>query len=76
MMCKMSWDNTDELGDHNCAIELASQLGNVPKRIVYIRPRRGFLQRLFRGFASSVVDEISMHLEDQLLRELRLQVRT
>jgi hypothetical protein len=41
----------------------------------YIRPRKGFLQRLFRGFASSIVDEISMHLEDQLLRELRLQVR-
>jgi hypothetical protein len=43
---------------------------------VYIRPRRGFLQRLFRGFASSVVDEISMYLGDQILRELRLQVRT
>jgi ClpP class serine protease len=65
----------DELGDHNRAIELASQLGDVPKRVVYIRPRKGFLQRLFRGFASSIVDEVSMHLENQLLRELRLQVR-
>jgi protease-4 len=66
----------DELGDHTRAIELASQLGNVPKRVVYIRPRRGFLQRLFRGFASSIVDEVSLRLEDRLLRELRLQVRT
>jgi protease-4 len=66
----------DELGDHERAIEVASNLGNVPKRVVYIRPRRAFLQRLFRGFASSIVDEVSLHLEDRLLREVTLQVRT
>jgi protease-4 len=65
----------DELGDHNRAIELASQLGDVPKRVIYVRPRKGFVERLFRGFASSIVDEVSMRLENQLLRELWFQVR-
>jgi protease-4 len=66
----------DELGDDERAIELASQLGNVPKRVVYMRRRRGLLQRLFRGFASSIVDEVSLHLEERLLRELTFQATT
>lgn len=67
----------DELGDHTRAMELASQLGNVPRRVVYWRPRRGFLQRLLPiGFASTLVNEAYFGLEERVLREMSLQVRT
>ncbi len=66
----------DELGDHNRAMELASEIGRVPKRLVYMRPKRGLLQRLSFGFASAMVDVISLRLEERFLRELRLQVRS
>jgi protease-4 len=67
----------DELGDQDRAIELASELGNVPKRIVFQRPRRGLLQRLFPwGAASTIFNEAYAGLEDRFLRELTIQVRT
>jgi hypothetical protein len=58
-----------------CSLDIAGLIARLTKTRQVIRPRRGFLQRLFQGFASSMVDEVSMHLEEQLLRELRLQVR-
>jgi protease-4 len=66
----------DELGDHNRAIEIASELGQVPKRIIYLKPRRGLMQRLFLGFSSSMVDAVSLQLEERLLRELKFQLRS
>ena len=67
----------DELGDDERALELASQLGHVPRRVAYFRPRRGILQRLLPlSFASSIVSEAYLQLEELLLRELSLRLRT
>ncbi len=67
----------DELGDDERAIELACELGHVPRRVAYFRPRRGFLSRLFPlSFASSIVSEAYLQLEDLLLRELSPQLRS
>ncbi len=66
----------DEIGDHNKAIALASELGKVSKRFEYIRPRRGLLQRLTWGFASAMIDSITLRLEESLFWELRLQMKT
>ena len=67
----------DELGDQNRAIELASQLGNVPRRVVFQRPRRGLLQRFLPlGVSSTLVNEAYIRLEELLLRDLTVQVRT
>jgi ClpP class serine protease len=67
----------DELGDQNRALELASELGKVPRRVVFQRPRRGFLQRFLPfGVASTMVNEAYIRLEELLLQDLTVQVRT
>ncbi len=37
----------DQIGDFNSAVELAAQLGNTKPRVRWLRPKRGFGQRLF-----------------------------
>ncbi|MCH9037592.1 MAG: signal peptide peptidase SppA [Chloroflexi bacterium] len=56
----------DEIGDMEMAIDLAAQLGNVPRRVIYARPRRPLLQRFFSRFSASIVDEVSAGLERQI----------
>lgn len=56
----------DELGDMETALDLASKLGNVPKRVAYTRPRRPLLQRLASRFTASLVEEVSENLEQRL----------
>lgn len=53
----------DVLGDLDTAIELAMQLGNVPRRVVYVRPRRGLRAMLMSRFAASLVEEFSAQFE-------------
>jgi ClpP class serine protease len=65
----------DELGEHSLAIDVAPHLGKVRERTIYSRSRRGLLRRLSPGLASSIVDKVYLHSEDQLLRELSLQLR-
>ena len=60
----------DELGDLDRAIDLASEMGNVVRRPVYIRPRRTLRERLFGRMANSFVEAISEEVE----RRLTLQV--
>jgi len=43
----------DELGDMDTALDMASELGRVPRRLQYVRPRRPLLERIIsRGGAS------------------------
>ncbi len=48
----------DETGDLETALDLASKLGNVPKRVTHIRPSQTFLQKLLLRSASSVTKEL------------------
>ncbi|MFQ5874867.1 MAG: signal peptide peptidase SppA [Dehalococcoidia bacterium] len=53
----------DEVGDMEMALDMAAQLGQVPKRVVYARPRRPLLQRLASKFTASFVEEIGADIE-------------
>jgi len=56
----------DELGDLETAIEIAMELGKVPRRLAYVRPRRGLRAVLFQRMASAFVEEVSAAVEQGL----------
>ena len=56
----------DELGDLDRALDLASELGRVPRRPVSIRPRRGMRERMLGRFAQSLVQTTVEELEERL----------
>jgi protease-4 len=57
----------DELGDMETAIEMAMELGNVPRRLAYVRPRRGLRSILLQRMAGAFVEEMAAAV-DQALR--------
>lgn len=63
----------DELGDMDTALDMASELGRVPRRIQYVRPRRPLLERLLsRGgaaLARAALAEVDAYLRPRV--ELR-----
>ena len=56
----------DEVADMDRAIELASELGQVPPKVVYVRPRRPLFQKLFSRIGSSFAEEIAESVESRL----------
>ena len=56
----------DEVADMDRAIELASELGGVPPKVVYVRPRRPLFQKLFSRIGSSFAEEIAESVESRL----------
>ncbi len=52
----------DEIGDFETAVELAGKLGKVPRRLAYLRARRGFLQRMIAASTSSFGSELLTRL--------------
>lgn len=56
----------DEVGDMDTAIALASELGQVPPKISYARPRRPIFQKLFSRVGSSFAEEIADTLETRI----------
>ena len=59
----------DRLGDMEAALEAASEMGRVPRRVQTLRLHRPFLRRLFYGMA----EELAQTLAEEV--ELRLQSR-
>jgi protease-4 len=61
----------DVLGDMETALDAASELAGVPRRPLYIRPRRPFMRRMFHGMAAeltdAVVEELSTRLRGRLV---------
>jgi protease IV len=57
----------DELGDLERAIDLAAELGQAPRRPVWVKPRRGLRELLSGVVATSFVDAIANRVEERLL---------
>ncbi len=60
----------DEVGDMDAALDEASRLGNVPRRVSYLRPHRSFRERLLLGAADSLVERLTGELESLLARRI------
>lgn len=56
----------DELGDLDTALDIASELGKVPRQISYVRPRRAVLERLLSPVGSALVRQVVAELEWRL----------
>ena len=65
----------DELGDLERAIEIAMELGKVPRRLAYVRPRRGLRTILFQRMASAFVEEIAAAVEQGLRGRIDYRLR-
>ncbi|MFQ6058592.1 MAG: signal peptide peptidase SppA [Anaerolineae bacterium] len=61
----------DEIGDLERALDLAAELGKVPRRVVYARPPRPWRQRLISRFVASLVEELGAELERRLMGYVR-----
>jgi protease-4 len=56
----------DELGDLERAIDLAAELGAVPRKPVWLRPRRGLREMVSSMVGASIVGEVVSQLEERL----------
>jgi len=65
----------DELGDLETAIEIAMDLGRVPRRLAYVRPRRGLRSILFQRMAGAFVEELSAAVEQSLRGRIDYRLR-
>jgi len=63
----------DELGDLDTAIDMATELGRVPRRLAYLRPRRAILERLVGRVASGLVEEIAAEAERRLFSRIEFR---
>ncbi len=63
----------DELGDLDTAIDMATELGRVPRRLAYLRPRRAILERLVGRVAGGLVEEIAAEAERRLLSRIEFR---
>jgi protease-4 len=56
----------DELGDLDSAIDAAAELAKTPRKVRYFRPKRNLRSLLMSRFASALVEEVSVRLEQSL----------
>ncbi len=63
----------DELGDWETALDMASELGRIPRRLQYVRPRRPLLERLLARGGASLVGAVVAELESRLSPRLEFR---
>jgi protease-4 len=63
----------DELGDLDTAIDMATELGRVPRRLAYLRPRRALLERLVGRVAGGLMQEVAAEAERRLLSRIEFR---
>jgi protease-4 len=56
----------DEIGDLERAIDLAAELGEAPRKPVWVRPRRGLRELITSFGAGALVSEFATQLEERL----------
>jgi protease-4 len=65
----------DELGDLERAIDLAAEMGNAPRRPVWMKPRKGLRDVVSSMVAGSFVDAVVSRLEERLATRYDFQHR-
>ena len=65
----------DELGDLDMAVDMATELGKVPRRLAYLRPRRPILERLLGRTAQTLVQEVANEVEGRLYTRVEFRGR-
>jgi protease IV len=65
----------DELGDLERAIDLAAELGNAPRRPVWMKPRKNLRDVLSGMMGASMADAIANRIEERLLGRFDVQHR-
>ncbi len=60
----------DEVGDFDRAIEIASELGKVKRRLIPLRHRPSLAERLFPQFSGESVEDALTHVEGMLGRRV------
>jgi protease-4 len=63
----------DELGDLDMALDMATELGRVPRRLAYLRPRRPILERLLGRTAQALVQEAAAEIEGRLYTRIEFR---
>ena len=63
----------DELGDWDTALDMASELGRIPRRLQYVRPRRPLLERLLSRGGAAMAGAVMAELETRLAPRLELR---
>jgi protease-4 len=56
----------DEVGDLERAIDLASELGDTPRKPVWVRPKRSLREVISSMAAGSFVDAVATRLEERI----------
>jgi protease-4 len=65
----------DEIGDLERAIDIAAELGDTPRKPVWLKPRRGLRDVLGTMVAGTMVDEVVTRLEERLTASYNYQHR-
>ena len=63
----------DELGDWETALDMASELGRVPRRLQYVRPRRPLLERVLARGGASMASSLAAEIESRLAPRLEFR---
>lgn len=63
----------DELGDLDMAVDMATELGKVPRRLAYLRPRRPILERLLGRTAQALVQAVANEVEGRLYTRIEFR---
>ncbi|MND01243.1 hypothetical protein D3C83_201650 [compost metagenome] len=56
----------DELGDLQRAIDIAAELGNAPRKPVWMKPKRTLREVITGMTATSLVDAVAARFEERL----------
>jgi len=54
-------------------LDMASEMGRVPRRLQYVRPRRPLLERLLARGGTSLAGAVAAELESRLATRLELR---
>jgi protease-4 len=65
----------DELGDLDRAIDVAAELGDAPRRPVWMRPRKGLRDVVSTMFAGAAVNEMANLLEERFAARYHFEYR-
>ena len=65
----------DELGDLERAIDLAAELGDAPRKPVWMKPKRGLREVLSAMSTASLADSVASRLEERIYARFDIQHR-